>query len=77
MSDNTLDMLQLLSEREMTKVLGIKYSMIRKMRIEDGLPFVSLGKKIMYRPRTVQKWLEEREAESSNKRCLNKVRRIY
>ena len=73
MPDNILD-IQLLSEHEMAKALGIKYSMVRKMRIEDGLPFVRVGKRIFYRPQAVQKWLGQQETD--NKSCLNEVRRI-
>ncbi|WP_196589985.1 helix-turn-helix domain-containing protein [Pectinatus frisingensis] len=66
--------LKLLPERDMAMVLGIKYSMIRKMRISGHLPFVQIGKKILYRPSAVEAWLGKQE--ESHAEMLNEVRRI-
>lgn len=74
MAENILNALHLLPEREMAKALGIKYSMIRKLRIENGLPFIQLGKKILYRPQAVETWLGQQE--ESNTGVLSEVRRI-
>jgi len=50
----------LLSERELAESLGVSTRHIYTLRTRQGLPFVRLGARIMYRPADVERWLAER-----------------
>lgn len=60
--------LKLLSPAETAEMLGVKEQTLRVWRCTKryGLPWIQVGRKIMYRPEHVQRFLEERTQHSSH-----------
>ena len=56
---------RLLSEKELSQLLGVTLFMIRKMRIQLGMPFIRAGTRIFYREQSVKRWLSQQEATAS------------
>lgn len=55
---------QILTEKELAAELGISYWTVRRWRVKEGLPNITLGSRILYRLDTVLAWLDEQEQES-------------
>ena len=56
---------RLLSEKELSQLLGITLFMVRKMRIKLGMPFIRAGTRIFYREQSVIRWLSQQEVTAS------------
>ena len=54
-----------LNEKALASELGLTRYIIRKWRKEEGLPFITAGKKILYRMSRVMAWLEAKEKHDS------------
>jgi hypothetical protein len=53
-------MKKLLTEKELSVVIGRSVSSIQKDRLRDkGAPYIRLGRSIRYRPEDVVNWLEQ------------------
>ena len=56
---------ELLSSEDAAAVLGISLRTLRRWRqMREGPPWVSIGRRIVYRVQAVRTWLTEKEAES-------------
>lgn len=49
------------NEKALASTLGVTRYIIRKWRKEEGLPFITAGKKILYKLSRVTAWLEAKE----------------
>lgn len=49
----------LINGKQAAKMIGVAESTMRKLR-EDGLPFVQLKRRPLYRPEDVRRWLASR-----------------
>ena len=56
---------RLLSEKELSQMLGVTQFMVRKMRIKLGMPFIRAGTRIFYREQSVIRWLSQQEVTAS------------
>lgn len=56
---------RLLSEKDLSQLLGITQFMIRKMRVKYGMPFIRAGTRIFYREQSVKRWLAQQESTAS------------
>lgn len=56
---------RLLSEKELSQLLGVTLFMVRKMRIKLGMPFIRAGTRIFYREQSVIRWLSQQEVTAS------------
>ena len=56
---------RLLSEKELSRLLGLTVFMVRKMRIKLGMPFIRAGTRIFYREQSVRRWLSQQEDTAS------------
>ena len=52
-------------EADLAKELGLSYSTVRRMRLEEGLPHMMTGNRPLYRIDSVMEWFSEREKASS------------
>lgn len=57
-------MTEILSEKELAAKIGRSPWTVRRMRREEGLPFIKVGSRFFYRYEKVQSWFEEREQAS-------------
>lgn len=51
----------LLSLREVARLLGVSYSTVRKKPLRDELPAIKIGARVMVRRSALGKWLDDRE----------------
>ena len=65
---------QMISEKELAKVLGLSYWRVRAMRLQDGLPFLQSGSRIFYRLNKVRSWIDQQENKNSKEHTLIKVK---
>jgi len=56
----------LINGKQAAKMIGVTESTMRKLR-EDGLPFVQLNRRPLYRPEDVRRWLESRATVATAK----------
>tara|TARA_B100000614_G_C14529171_1_gene485801 strand:+ start:524 stop:1090 length:567 start_codon:yes stop_codon:yes gene_type:complete len=54
----------LLSLREVARLLGVSYSTVRKKPLRDELPAIKIGARVMVRRSALRKWLEARERKN-------------
>ena len=59
----------LLSLREVARLLGVSYSTVRKKPLRDELPAIKIGARVMVRRSALRKWLEARERKSRGVRA--------
>jgi len=59
----------LLSLREVARLLGVSYSTVRKKPLRDELPAIKIGARVMDRRSALRKWLEARERKSRGGRA--------
>ncbi len=52
---------RLLSEKELSQLLGLSVFMVRKMRIKQGMPYIRAGTRVFYREQSVKRWLLKQE----------------
>jgi len=57
---------KVLTEKELAAELGLFPSMVRRMRLTEGLPCVVLGRRYLYRMEAVNAWFAAKEAQSCN-----------
>ena len=55
----------LLSEREAAAVMGVSVRLMLDLRNNDGLPFVRIGARVMYRPADLAAWVDGRRTSST------------
>ena len=54
----------LLSEREAARVLGnLCQKTLFNLR-QRGLPYIKVGTRVMYRPRDLERWIEQRDGSN-------------
>ena len=58
----------LLSLKEVARLLGVSYSTVRKKPLRDELPTIKIGSRVMVRRSALRKWLESRENGSRRRR---------
>lgn len=64
----------LLTEKELAAILGISHWTVRKMRLQDGLPFIQTGSRIYYRLEKVNSWMTQQEETNAKNHTLPKAR---
>ena len=53
---------KLLTGEEVCELLRLKSVItLRRLRNEEGLPFVEVGRKFLYRRDAIQQWIQDRE----------------
>jgi hypothetical protein len=55
---------RVLTEKELSEYLGMYPSMVRRMRLTEGLPCVTIGRRYLYRLEAVNRWFQQREQVS-------------
>ncbi len=55
---------RLLSQREAAQLLGVSQRYLWTLRHRRGLPHVRLGRKVMYDPEALRRWIDQ---QSQNK----------
>lgn len=56
---------KLLSEKELSQILGLSPWTVRTMRLREGMPFIQSGSRIFYRLEKVKSWLDKQEEKNS------------
>jgi hypothetical protein len=65
-NDSKLSLQDFISEEKLLQVFGLKKATLTRLRLEKGLPFISLGLSRVYSIPDLSKWLLE------NQRVLNR-----
>ena len=52
-------MVELMNQKELAKLLGTSVAVLNTLRCRGtlGLPYYKIGRKVMYNPKDVEKWL--------------------
>jgi hypothetical protein len=64
----------LLSEKELSKILGLSPWTVRTMRLREGMPFLQSGSRIFYRLEKVKSWMDKQEEKNSKEHTMSRVR---
>ena len=66
MFDNSNQAKLVMTEKELAAYLGVSYWTVRGWRLqkEDPLPTIGSGRRVLYRLKTVEEWMERSEARS-------------
>lgn len=67
---------QFLTEKELAAELGLSHWTVRRWRVKEGLPNITLGSRILYRLDTVLAWLDEQEQESVPEHQTSETRSV-
>ena len=64
MNDNVTTVKLVMTEKELAAYLGVSYWTVRGWRLqtEDPLPTLGRGRRVLYRLKTVEEWMERSEA---------------
>ena len=54
-----------LTETELSDLLGLSPWTIRRWRLNEGLPHIQIGNRFLYRQEAVFAWLESKETRSA------------
>lgn len=70
---------KVLTEKEIATELGLSAWTVRRMRLQEKMPHIKVGHRILYRLSTVLEWLAEREHASVNQETeeYGVLRRIH
>ena len=55
--------MKILSEKELTKELAMSRWTVRRMRLQEGMPYFTVGKSILYDLENVYKWIESKQIQ--------------
>ena len=56
---------KLLNIDELAEALGVARATVYDWTHDRKIPFIKVGRRVMFRPRTIEKWLKDREVPMS------------
>ena len=72
-TNDCIDMQKLLTPQELSDLLQIKLSTIRKWTHFQYVPYVKLGRFVRFKESEILKWIEKKSTRGSNRRTVKPV----
>lgn len=60
----------IVKEKELAEKLGLSPWTVRRMRLQENMPYFKVGKSIFYNFETVCKWIEAKEKETTEEKPI-------
>lgn len=61
------------SEKELAERMNMSYWAIRRMRLQLGLPYIPIGRKIYYDEKKVREWFDSRTVNIADSKAMNRI----